>query len=594
MTTINNLPLLPTLRTSDQFVVWAPNQGDSRRVPYNAIKADILDSFNSDIAATVMTFSNKTFNLVDNVLTGTFGQFNAACSDADFASTATAQTLTNKTMALGSNNLTTIATGTGAVSRTVQAKLADMLDRRDFATLQQAVNAVAASGGALYLGDADFTVTSTITLPDGDYAIIGPGSAALAITFTGTGGLFVGTGLASTSNIDIGGFRAIAGAANCGHAIDIAYTTSAGIDVRSVHVFDVVAEFAGSATNYWTGGMRFNNARNTIVQASYVHGPTFDLTRTIEGYAVTGEATDVKLSDCQAVSVGTAVSITGTAEGTLLTNFVAVDVNVGVSKVHSGGSEPWLSMSSWHINCRQKGFYFDNVLQTTITTGLLYCQNGTGNWIGVHVANPSVAAQDLQIDALIDGQLAGGGVSSLTGMKIDGGNGINARLKLRSLDTGVEIAAGVTNTLVDVDANSVTNIVTGAGAYAATNRVSANLPGNGYGHNRTSGPYNPDNSTTANKRTEAYGFGEDTTGAVKPTGGVAIVSQDNNWVNAETHVMTRRGDALARGMTLFGTGTPEGAVAAPTGALYTRQDGGTGTTLYVKESGTGNTGWVAK
>lgn len=40
-----------------------------------------------------------------------------------------------------------------------------------------------------------------------------------------------------------------------------------------------------------------------------------------------------------------------------------------------------------------------------------------------------------------------------------------------------------------------------------------------------------------------------------------------------------------------GTGTPEGAVAAPVGSLYHRTDGGAGTTLYVKESGTGNTGW---
>lgn len=48
-------------------------------------------------------------------------------------------------------------------------------------------------------------------------------------------------------------------------------------------------------------------------------------------------------------------------------------------------------------------------------------------------------------------------------------------------------------------------------------------------------------------------------------------------------------------VTLFtGTGSPEGAVIASVGALYTRTDGGTGTTLYVKESGTGNTGWVAK
>jgi hypothetical protein len=43
-----------------------------------------------------------------------------------------------------------------------------------------------------------------------------------------------------------------------------------------------------------------------------------------------------------------------------------------------------------------------------------------------------------------------------------------------------------------------------------------------------------------------------------------------------------------------GTGTPEGAVTAPVGSLYLRKDGGAGSTLYVKESGTGNTGWVAK
>lgn len=43
-----------------------------------------------------------------------------------------------------------------------------------------------------------------------------------------------------------------------------------------------------------------------------------------------------------------------------------------------------------------------------------------------------------------------------------------------------------------------------------------------------------------------------------------------------------------------GAGTPEGAVTAPVGSLFTRTDGGANTTLYVKESGAGNTGWVAK
>jgi hypothetical protein len=43
-----------------------------------------------------------------------------------------------------------------------------------------------------------------------------------------------------------------------------------------------------------------------------------------------------------------------------------------------------------------------------------------------------------------------------------------------------------------------------------------------------------------------------------------------------------------------GAGSPEGAEAAPVGSLFTRTNGGAGTTLYVKESGSGNTGWVAK
>jgi hypothetical protein len=43
-----------------------------------------------------------------------------------------------------------------------------------------------------------------------------------------------------------------------------------------------------------------------------------------------------------------------------------------------------------------------------------------------------------------------------------------------------------------------------------------------------------------------------------------------------------------------GTGSPESNVTAPVGSLWLRTNGGASTTLYVKESGTGNTGWVAK
>lgn len=44
---------------------------------------------------------------------------------------------------------------------------------------------------------------------------------------------------------------------------------------------------------------------------------------------------------------------------------------------------------------------------------------------------------------------------------------------------------------------------------------------------------------------------------------------------------------------LSGAGSPEGAVTAGIGSVYRRTNGSTGTTLYIKESGTGNTGWSA-
>ena len=60
----------------------------------------------------------------------------------------------------------------------------------------------------------------------------------------------------------------------------------------------------------------------------------------------------------------------------------------------------------------------------------------------------------------------------------------------------------------------------------------------------------------------------------------------------------KNGVAVSNGTTtvlvITGANTPEGAVTAPVGSLFLRNDGSTSTTLYVKTSGAGNTGWTAK
>ena len=43
-----------------------------------------------------------------------------------------------------------------------------------------------------------------------------------------------------------------------------------------------------------------------------------------------------------------------------------------------------------------------------------------------------------------------------------------------------------------------------------------------------------------------------------------------------------------------GSGTPESVVVAGVGSVWYRNDGGASTSLYIKGSGTSNTGWVAK
>jgi hypothetical protein len=76
------------------------------------------------------------------------------------------------------------------------------------------------------------------------------------------------------------------------------------------------------------------------------------------------------------------------------------------------------------------------------------------------------------------------------------------------------------------------------------------------------------------------------------TGGVADLTVNTGNLIIGT---AGKGVTLPGGITwTSGSGSPEGVVTAPVGSLFSRTDGGAGTSLYVKQSGSGNTGWVGK
>jgi hypothetical protein len=63
-----------------------------------------------------------------------------------------------------------------------------------------------------------------------------------------------------------------------------------------------------------------------------------------------------------------------------------------------------------------------------------------------------------------------------------------------------------------------------------------------------------------------------------------------NWLFNNIHLWIDFLDEFVK----VGSGSPEGVITGDIGNIYLNTDGGAGTTLYVKESGAGNTGWVGK
>jgi hypothetical protein len=77
------------------------------------------------LLAATQTLTNKTFNLSNNLFSGTLAQFNAALSDADFVSLNGAETLTNKTISAANNTITTAPSGNLSAT-TLNAALAEL------------------------------------------------------------------------------------------------------------------------------------------------------------------------------------------------------------------------------------------------------------------------------------------------------------------------------------------------------------------------------------------------------------------------------------------------------------------------------------
>ena len=83
----------------------------------------------------------------------------------------------------------------------------------------------------------------------------------------------------------------------------------------------------------------------------------------------------------------------------------------------------------------------------------------------------------------------------------------------------------------------------------------------------------------------------DAVGSLPAPGQVARRDQANTYAADQSFAVVFVGTASIRA----GTGDPDTVVVAEVGSLFLRTDGGAGTSLYVKESGSGtSSGWTPK
>ena len=118
--------------------------------------------------ATTDTLTNKSISLGSNTVTSTLAQLNTAISDADVASLAGSETLTNKTIALGSNTVSgTLAQFNTAVTDADFATLAGTETLTNKTLTTPVISSITNGAATLTLPTSTGTIALTTDIPSG-------------------------------------------------------------------------------------------------------------------------------------------------------------------------------------------------------------------------------------------------------------------------------------------------------------------------------------------------------------------------------------------------------------------------------------------
>jgi len=300
---------------------------------------------------------------------------------------------------------------------------------------------------------------------------------------------------------------------------------------------------------------------------------------------------------------GTAIAYTGTGSGThtvarqILGNGIQFFTRLPGIYVRTADNTAHADLLTRTISINAPTGFAGNAIDLKVGTSSVFNVSNAGNI----TTNGSV---------LSGGNIRAGAANGVgwSGSSSDMVNTFNGGIRMTNSSAAdfyqLQFGNGTTSpSFVTFTPVSTTATFTAASATIGASPVLALRAGDVVQFSNSGGALPPEIISGRNYYVLASGLSATTIQVAESLGGTAIVPST---VGTGTHTTSRitgislrnsPNTALVAQESLyqrFGAGTPEGVVTAPVGATYNRTDGSAGTSFYVKESGTGNTGWVAK
>jgi hypothetical protein len=556
MPTINQLPTLDTLEPSNQVPTYSVENGDARKFSLSTLTA----------------YLEQTMDLPDNA-----------------------------------DEITYTPAGTGAVSRTVQSKLRDVVSVKDFGAVGDGVadDTAAIQAAITYIASLSGGIVS---FPKGTYRIT-------SILFvTGVGVTLEGVGYGSVLLVD--------------HTADVVRISN---QLTKIKMFEVQIN---------TSVSRSGSAVFRVIAGGQ--------TGVIEDIRVNGNAVSVNngmvFAEETHLAGGWQLSRIQVPGGIFWTSVVRLYANGDLGTCASTFID---AVIGTHVKVITAFFDFEGAIDTVAITNsgadtvggpLVWCRTSSPSERGafprwIHATNmygeswatssvqhsATIGQPVLKIESCLDFRYVNGYLGSAQiGVELGpyAANFTVSNTQFINIGgSGVTIPNGATGTRVeDCDFNDVCVLTTntynvveiGAGTSdfkILNNRfsnTSANQPFSFI--NIQSGASNIFDvvGNVARTTTSAAMFLNGATGSrwnAFANRSVLAGNDPGDVFNSNSITLNSFGKQININNTLLlvtGSGSPNSVVSAPPGSLYLNFAGGASTTLYVKESGAGNTGWVAK